>query len=144
MDTFENRNSELKDDLIIDNENPHKSWKKPVIIISISLFIIIITSLILYLIVPLTKKENEEKFGEIKCIYNIKNSNDKSLIINDEYENFNNSILNIYINETKFNYKKYHNFTSEGLFELRFILNKHLYLDKIFKNINETKFNYKK
>ena len=53
MDTFENRNSELKDDLIIDNENPHKSWKKPVIIISISLFIIIITSLILYLIVPL-------------------------------------------------------------------------------------------
>ena len=73
--------------------------------------------------------------GEIKCIYYIQNSNDEINILSDEFENFNNSIKNIFINETQLEYKKNYKFNSEGIFEIKFVLNKKIYFDNIFKDI---------
>ena len=135
MDPFENRNSALKDDLISEQETPPKRWVKPVIILSISLSIIIIVSLLIYFIAPLIIQQDPEPYGEIKCIYYIQNSKDEINILNDEFENFNNSIKNIYINETQLEYKKNYKFNSDGIFEIKFILNEKIYLDNIFKDI---------
>ena len=108
MDPF-GSNSDLKDDIVPkDNKLSVNTKKKLLIIVGVLALIIIIVYLI---IISLNKDENDEKkssmkASEIKCLYRIDNFSKNISLLGEQYENINNTILNIFINETKIDYNK--------------------------------------
>ena len=131
-----------------DNQNP-KSKKYLIIGTSIAALIIIITTIIL--VVVLTKKGNgeekkdeektdekeidKEKIGEIICQFNIKNENQETKILGDEF--INNSQLDIYIDGEKINFSKTYNIKSIGNHKIEFIFYDNLNMDYMFKDVED-------
>ena len=109
--------------------------KKECLIITVALTLIIIAGIILIII--LSKNTKEKNYSEILCLYNIGNDNinEEIPILGNEYENKDESILDIYINGTKIKYTKKYKFTKNGTYEIKYILNSKIYMNYIFKNI---------
>lgn len=77
----------------------------------------------------------EEKSGEIICIYKINDINSKTPLLSKQFQNYNDSIIEIFINNTKLNFVKEYQFPSEGVFNIKYILNSTIKLDNMFKEI---------
>ena len=107
--------------------------KKECLIITVALTLIIIAGIILIII--LSKNTKEKNYSEILCLYNIGNDNinEEIPILGNEYENKDESILDIYINGTKIKYTKKYKFTKNGTYEIKYISK--IYMNYIFKNI---------
>ena len=131
------------------NDGNPKSKKCLIIGISIAALIIIITTIIL--IVVLSNKGNDEektdeektdekeidkeKIGEIICQFNIKNENQETKILGDEF--INNSQLDIYIDGEKINFSKTYNIKSIGNHKIEFIFYDNLNIDYMFKDVED-------
>ena len=74
--------------------------------------------------------------GEINCIYSINNTKINTSLLSKEFENINNSIINIYINNNKIKFKKEYQFSLIGNYDIKYELNSEVILDKMFKGIN--------
>ena len=86
------------------------------------------------------KEDKDEDFiggGEINSIYEINNL--KASLLSSEFENINNTIMHLYINEKKINFTKEYEFPATGNYNVKFILNSAVNLDNMFKNINSIK-----
>jgi len=81
------------------------------------------------------QKINDKKSGEIICIYNIKDISSKTPLLSKDFQNYNNSIIEIFINNTKINFVKEYQFPSEGTFNIKYILNSKIKLDNMFKGM---------
>ena len=133
MDTFENS---IRESVVPkDDKNNNKSKKFFLIITILSVILIVLIILIIYYVSKSSKEDIKSYFGEIKCIYKIESISSEIALLGDEYENFNNSIINLYINETKLNYLTKYNFTQTGIYEIKYILNEKIYMNYMFKNI---------
>ena len=131
MDEFDN--SDIRDSLV-SKDNKRNPFKQLCIIISV---IVIFAALSILSIIFLVKSSKEKiYYSEILCLYKIEDISNEISILGSEYENINNTITKIYINETETNYSKTYNFNETGLYQIRYVLNKGLILDNIFKNIN--------
>ena len=135
MEVF--RNSELKESVIPKNEKNSNPSKNIFFYIFGVISLLIIISIILIIIISLnsSKNKNNDNISIIKCIYNIDDISKEILLLNEDYTNINNSILNIYINETEIKFNKKYKFNNKGIYEIKFILNKEIILDNIFKDI---------
>ena len=135
METF-GENSDLKEDLNISRNKNNlfsKQAKKKLIAIMIIPFLslIIIGSLIIVFILlkknnsipnsdsnPIInppepekiKKQNYSISGEINCIYSINDIKSNISLLSKDFENINNTIINIYINNNKIKSQKNLNF----------------------------------
>ena len=108
MDPFGN-STELKED-IIPSENKGLSCptKKQWIIILVVLGIVTLAGifLIIFLSKRLSSRKKDLFYSEIICTYLINDCSQTIQLLSDEYENIDNSILEIFVNETKINYTK--------------------------------------
>ena len=81
------------------------------------------------------KNNNIIKSGEIICIYKIKDISSKTPLLSNQFKNYNDSIIEIFINNTKINFVKEYKFPTEGVYNIKYILNSKIKLDNMFKNI---------
>jgi surface protein len=81
-----------------------------------------------------SNNEDDIKISGIDCIYSISELN--TTILSSEFENKNNTVIEIYVNRTKINYTKEYSFPSKGKYKIKYILHDELYLDNMFKNID--------
>jgi hypothetical protein len=145
----------LKDEIIRKSQsNPSCPSKKEWLIIFIILGVTITSGIILiiYLINSSKDKIDNEKdnkedkenkednknntiFSEIVCKYRIDDYSNNIQLLGEEFENINKSILNIVINNTKIEYTKNYKFSQNGTYQIKYILNKKINLDFMFKNI---------
>ena len=131
MEPFDN--SSYRESLV-SNDNKRNPFKQLIIVIIV---IIIFAAIAILSIIFLVKDSNEKiSYSEILCLYKIDDITNEISILGNEYENFNNTIIKIYINETETNYSKTYSFNKTGLYQIRYVLNESLIFDNIFKNIN--------
>jgi len=140
MDPFSD-GSELKESFNYSNSKsftilPKKKW---IITLIILLVLILIAEGLVFLSFILTPKSDSNDVDDIKisgidCIYTISELN--TSILSPEFENKNNTVIEIYVNGTKINYTKEYSFPSKGKYRIKYILNDELYLDNMFKNID--------
>ena len=135
-DTFGN-DSDLKEDIIPKDKKRLSCLSKKVwIIIIISLGIITLTGILLiFLSKDSSNKKEDLVYSEIICLYNIKDCSHTIKILSEEYENIDNSILSIEVNETKIDYIKNYTFSDNGTYLIKYQLNKKINMDYMFKNI---------
>ena len=134
MEVFDN--SEIKDEIIPKKQKKNCISKKQLINISIIIPAVIISAILL--IVHLSRSSNKPKEGprlEIFGYYRIYNSFNETPLLSEDYENVNRSIINIDINGTMINYTKKYKFPENGLYPIKFLLNKTIYMKNMFKNI---------
>jgi surface protein len=83
-----------------------------------------------------TSKQSESKrvIGEINCLYNIYSISSETQILGDEYNKL--SDLDIYINEEKIKYNKFHKFSSTGINKVSFKLYENIIMDNMFQNVD--------
>ena len=137
MDPFGN-SIELKEDII----PPKKSFNGPSKLKWLILVLILgIVAIIVFLIIILvnnddsSKNEKQKTISEILCLYNIDNCLNEIPLLGEDYENIDKSILNVEINGTKIDYTKKYKFSKNGKYQIKFILNKNINMDNMFKNI---------
>ena len=121
--------SEIKDEIIPKNQTKTCISKKQLINISIIISAVIISAILL--IVYLSRSSNkpeEEPRLEIFCYYKIYNSFNETPLISEDYENINQSIINIDINGTVINFTKNYKFLENGLYPIKFLLNKTIHI----------------
>jgi len=141
---------DLKENLDIpNNKQPNNLAKIKCGLFTIAIFLILLLVVIIFLSFyqfendtpKSSQKKEEEDFikesGEINSIFAIDNLN--SPLLSSEFENINNAIMYIYINEKKINYTKEYEFPATGNYNVKFILNSAANLDKMFKNVNSIK-----
>ena len=80
--------------------------------------------------------DSKYHYSEITCLYKINDSLNEIPILGNEYENYEQSILNLFINETKVEYTKKYKFSKEGIYQIKYILNEKIYMNNMFKNID--------
>ena len=112
MDPF-GSNSDLKEDIIPKEKNrfscpSKKEWL--IIIISLSIITVAGIFLIIYLASHSSNKKDDLEYSEISCLYIIVDFSNSIQLLGEEFENIDNSILNIIINETKIDYTKNYTF----------------------------------
>ena len=73
--------------------------------------------------------------GEINCKYSIANANIDAPLLSRNFENLNNTIVSIEINEKKINYTKEYKFSSVGTYKVKFILNSIVNMDNMFRDL---------
>jgi hypothetical protein len=136
MDTFGN-GSDLKEDIIPKkNERLSCPSKKEWIIIILSLGLITFTGILLiFLSKNSSNKKEDLVYSEIICLYNIIDCSHTIQILSEEYENIDDSILSIVVNETKIDYIKNYTFSDNGTYLIKYQLNKKINMDYMFKNI---------
>ena len=84
---------------------------------------------------PEKKKTNNFTIsGEINCIYFINDIKSNTSLLSKDFENINNTIINIYINNKMKNTKEYQ-FPISGYYDIKFILNSEIIMDNMFKDI---------
>ena len=136
MEVFDN--SVIKDDILPKNQNQKKGCisKKALIIILIIISVIIISAILLIIFLfTASNKPKEEPRLEIFCYYKIYTSFNETPLLSEDYENVNQSIINIDINGTLINYTKNYKFPENGLYPIKFLLNKTIHMKNMFKNI---------
>jgi surface protein len=135
MEPFGNE-LDLKKDIIPKNKKSmcpsNKEWFA---IISVILINIILGIILFISLSTSSKKEINNHKNEIICIYNVNNIYNEIPILGNEYQNEGQTIINIYINDSKIKYCKKYKFSKEGIYKIRYTLNEKVYLDNIFKNI---------
>ena len=121
------RNSDLEENINPDNNK--KFWSKPRniwISIACIFFFILLISIIFILVLPSPTKNEEIKKSEILCFYKVNNFSKELLLFSEEYENINNSIVDMEINGTNYKYNKTFNFKENGVFPVKFKLNERI------------------
>ena len=76
-----------------------------------------------------------EDKNEIICKYSISDIDSNTPLLSDQFENIDNSIIDIYINDKKINYAKNYKFSSAGTYNITYILNDKVVMDNMFKDI---------
>ena len=141
MDPFSDR-SYLNEDFAFSISNsksftilPNKKWFITLIIILILLFIGAGVALLIFYLALKSDSNDEDniKISGIDCIYSILELN--TPILSPDFENKNNTVIEIYVNGRRINYTKEYSFPSKGKYRIKYILNNELYLDNMFKNI---------
>ena len=163
MDPFGD-SSDLKSDIIPQNKKNGGLSKKIILIIILIFFIILIlTGIIIIVYISMNnqnennkneindnEKDNEKdndndddndkneqnisNFSKIICLYKIDDCSNSIPLLGEEYKNNEESIINILINGTKIGYKKKYEFPENGTYLIKYILNKTINMDYIFKN----------
>ena len=94
---------------------------------------IIIITLIIMSLISSNKNDNLNSLGTITCIYDIKNINEETLILSNDFEK--NSKFDIYMENKKIPYSKSYKFSKTGKTEVKFELYEDISLENMFKNI---------
>ena len=139
--------------LNINIEGRQLKRKKCLIIgISLTILTLIIAAVVIFFIIrggneeKDSEKDNEsdeesiddkEIIGEIICQFNIKNENQDTKILGDEFNN--NYKLDIYIDEEKIKYSKIYKFNNTGYHKIEFKFYDNINMDYMFKNIKDLK-----
>ena len=135
---YEKRNSDLRESLIYKNTDSFK-FRQVFIVILITIITAIIVGIIVYIINTESSKEEKEDitnhYSIISCIYKIDDNTTEISILGDDYENIDNSIKSININDISINFTKKYLFNETGIYQIEFILNKKINMDNIFKNV---------
>ena len=148
MDPF-GENVDLKEDFnISSNSNNSLSTitKKKLVILLIILIISTIVILVFLFIFLNNKSDNSnleknktnnyDGAGELNCIYFINSINANISLLSKEFKNINNSIIDVYINDSKIGkYITEYKFDSIGNYNIKYILNSSAYLENAFKDI---------
>ena len=141
MDPFGN-SSDLKEEIISQRSkcNFSPKTKKNLLIATLIISLLIV---IVILIIFLTKsskdddddEEEEKKISEILCNFRVVDSTNEISLLSEAYENINQSIINIEINNTKIEFTKKYKFPENGVYPVKFLLNKTINMDYMFKDI---------
>ena len=157
MDPFGN-SVDLRDDLNATGENNQSNSilaknKKLFIIIFVIILVLTIGILVLiFFILNNDDNKNDNKdgnqnipddpnpnpkdsSGEINCIYSINDINSNISLLSKEFENYNNTIIDIYINNEKIPFFKEYKFSKVGNYNIKYILNSVFNMDNMFKDI---------
>ena len=132
MEPFGNDNEDLKEVAIPKKEGKFSLWKR--LILFFIIFGIWVVSVIIIIIAVYFSEESEnlEKFGEINCVFDIKNISISYPLLGKE---FNKKNIDIIINDTKIELTDY-KFNKEGENKVKYILyGNEFSMDYMFKNI---------
>ena len=119
MEEFKN-NEDLTDEIIEKKENKQCMRKKEFLLIAIVFAVVIIISVIL--IAYKSSHEDNDKYGEISCLYKIDNSTNEIRILSEDFNYSNIPKISIYINDTKIkNFGKFYKFETEGFYQIKIL-----------------------
>ena len=113
----------------------NNSKKKHLILGIIIILILIVITIILFIILVNEQNKKEKSKGEIICIYNVTNNNQKIKILGDEMKK--NLNIGIYINGTKIQFSNEYTFENKGNNEIKYILYENINMDYMFKGITD-------
>ena len=108
-----------------------KSFKMPLIIISIASIIALIAVLVIIIFIISKKSDKKNSIGEINCIFNVEYTSVDTRILG---EDFNLPDLDIYINNEKIKNTKLYRFSSFGMNNVTFKLYENIQMDYMFQN----------
>ena len=125
-----NKNDNLEESLNSPNSKLSNPYKQVFVIIIIILVCGVFSATFIFFICsePFIKRR-------LICIYKINDISKEISVLGNDFENINNSIINIFINHTKINYNKKFKFNESGIYEIIYILNEEINMDNIFKDI---------
>ena len=138
--------NELSSELTGLNKGDREKKKKLLIIIGLATVTVLLITIIIIIIIVSAKdnnsnndnnnnNENLESIAEIKCIYDIQNINENTLLLGNEF--IKNTNFDIYINDDKIKYSKEYKFSKTGLNNVKYIIYEDLQMDYLFKDVQD-------